>query len=758
MRLTAKRTLSLIGVTLRDAHQCPRATRMATAAMADPRCPLDEREYGALGACDSARLMGGFVPPPSMCPENERNSPAGRCRPRRIGAGRTGAPWTGLWRPGLRRAGVPWIGLRRPGLWRTAVPWIELRRIGLRRPGLHRAGVSWTGLRRPGLWRTAVPWIELRRIGLRRPGLHRAGVSWTGLRRPGLWRTAVPWIELRRIELHRTGPSRIGSRRTGKAPDSSRRQSGPSMSPGGPSGSVPASAAVCRGAPWMLAGVLLLGSPGQAGGNGWEHGAVPFAALVSALDSESADIRAKAAESLGFRGEARGVAPLLDLLGRTEPSHRVRSVAYSALGRLADHRALPILRRCLHGEAREEIRAVCVTALGELRGPESLGLVLDAFRDDAHPLVRSRAVDALGAFPEPRSLRVLERLLGDGSSGALRRRAIAALGRTGAREAADALLARLPHTEGEAERAAIVEALARLRDPSAVDVLLREMDRARDPALRARVAIALGAIRAPSAYDALVRMLGDPLPAVRLYALRGLKELGRPRAADDVLRFYLEMARRLAGRPAADLVEDAPSVLVLLSLQVEALRALLALDPARGADAFLDGARSPEVPRDSQAALRVAEGFYERRRIALHGLGYSVSRDAAPLLRGSGGIGHPDPRLRAVAVHSLAVLGEAGVAADLTPMLRDPVPEVRWTTARALGRSGDPAAVEPLLALLTDEYGEVRRQAALALGYLGALRARGPLLRLADQDPVETVRAAAAYAAGLPGGAGASSD
>ena len=111
-----------------------------------------------------------------------------------------------------------------------------------------------------------------------------------------------------------------------------------------------------RFAGWLILVVALLGSPGRSEGNGWEHGTVSFEALVAALRSESADMRTKATESLGYRGETRGTPPLLELLGRPEPSHRVRAAAYTALGLLADHQALPALERCLRDETREEIR------------------------------------------------------------------------------------------------------------------------------------------------------------------------------------------------------------------------------------------------------------------------------------------------------------------------------------------------------------------------------------------------------------------
>ena len=499
--------------------------------------------------------------------------------------------------------------------------------------------------------------------------------------------------------------------------------------------------------PLLLCGVLLA-LPAASGANGWEHGTVPFEALVTALESESADMRGRAAQSLGYRGEARGVAPLLALLERAEPSHRVRSTAYAALGRLADPRALPVLRGCLRDEAREEIRGECVAALGGVGNPESLELVIGAFRSDSHPLVRDRAIDALGRFARPESVAVLADLLA-GDDPSRRRRAIAALGRTGLHEAVAPLLARLGEAGTTAERAVIVEALGRLRDPSALDALLAELDRVRDGALRIRITIALGAVRAPSAYDALVRMLHDPLPAVRFHAVRGLGELGEPAAAGDLARLYHELAESLAGRDFESLAADAPAVVTALGLQIETLRALVALDAPRGVEAFIDGAASPAVPRDSQTALRIAEGFYERRRMALHGLGYSASRRAVGVLEGADGIRHPDPRLRAVAVRSLAVLNAPGAAARLVPVLRDPVPEVRWTAAMALGRLRHASAADALIERLDDEFGEVRRQAALALGYIGEPGAGLPLAQLAIDEPVASVREAALHAMDL---------
>jgi hypothetical protein len=45
--------------------------------------------------------------------------------------------------------------------------------------------------------------------------------------------------------------------------------------------------------------------------NGWEHAAVPFDVLVKALQKGQAETRARAAQSLGIRGQPEALEPLL---------------------------------------------------------------------------------------------------------------------------------------------------------------------------------------------------------------------------------------------------------------------------------------------------------------------------------------------------------------------------------------------------------------------------------------------------------------
>jgi HEAT repeat protein len=164
---------------------------------------------------------------------------------------------------------------------------------------------------------------------------------------------------------------------------------------------------------------------------------------------------------------------------------------------------------------------------------------------------------------------------------------------------------------------------------------------------------------------------------------------------------------------------------------------------------LLAAAASRDVPRDSAEGLRLAEGFFEVRRSALVGLGYTRAQRAASFLGGRAGIGDGDFRLRAAAVRSLGVLGFPESFDRVKAALSDPSAEVRWTAGTVLGRLGWRGAVPGLLRRLADDHAEVRRQSALSLGYLGDRKAVGPLQSLARSDEREAVREAAAYAARL---------
>jgi HEAT repeat protein len=499
---------------------------------------------------------------------------------------------------------------------------------------------------------------------------------------------------------------------------------------------------------FLLLLVIILAT-GRSYGNGWEHGAIPFEALIKALEFESPAMRLRAAQSLGFRGQHEAVDPILKRLAEPEENSHVRSALYLALGRLSDRRAVPALKTCLDKEARDDLRSDCVIALSMLGENSTLPPLLKAFYEDSSFLVQSSVVDALGSFSEEAAVEILATLVNSEGNPNLRLRAIRALGRTGSQGAVKPLLKALAGSRSDNERLLIVNSLTLLRPSEATVPLTELLQKTEDPQLRTQIVIALGSIQEGDTYPTLIDMLKDKVPAVRYFAVKSLHELGRREAAVPISKLSLEITQRFEQRTTRELLADPLPVIADLSFQLVALQAITYLDATKGMEALLGAARSRGFQRDSAVALKIAEGIYRQRRTALNGLGYTGSQEAAAFLAGPGGLRDPDFRLRAVAAQSLGILGFSEMAEKLLDLFGDPVAEVRWTAALVLGRLGDRKAVGPLMERLTDINAEVRRQAALSLGYLGDRRAYEALTRLARDEESETVQAAAAYGARL---------
>jgi HEAT repeat protein len=501
-----------------------------------------------------------------------------------------------------------------------------------------------------------------------------------------------------------------------------------------------------RAAMVMLLLLILIFMTTQSHANGWEHGAIPFQALVKALELESPEMRMRAAQSLGVRGQPEAVEPLLNCLAMPEKNPRGRSALYTALGKLGDRRGIPALTVCLNKETREELRSDCVAALGMIGEESSLPNLLTALKKDSSFLVQSSVVDALGGFSDKASVQNLSALVTrTGGNRTLRQRAIRALGNTGSSSAVNPLLIALSDSRSTSDRFLVVRALTNLRSAETTEPLTALLHKTDDPQLRTQIVIALGAVHDGNTYPTLINMLADKVPAVRYFAVKSLHDQGHTEAASPISQMSLEISRQLARRSTRELLSEPVLVMADLSFQVLALQAIADLDAPQGLQAMLQAARPRPIPRESGTALKLAEGFYRQRRVALYGLGYTKSQEAASFLAGKGGTGDPDFRLRAVAVRSIGVLGFPGAVDAAIAGLNDQVAEVRWTATAVLGRLHDPKAVKALIRKLSDINSEVRRQAALSLGYLGDPLAAVELKRLAKADENQEVRTAAAY-------------
>ena len=141
----------------------------------------------------------------------------------------------------------------------------------------------------------------------------------------------------------------------------------------------------------------------------------PTRVLLRKLRSESAEMRAYAAEGLGNVGDVHAVSPLIDAL--SDDNTAVRRFAISSLGHLRDARAIDGLTLFLQDE-EPDMRCAAVVALGELglteeRGENPPVQVIDALISnvtDTDRSVCSAAVVALGRIGNPQAISALNAL------------------------------------------------------------------------------------------------------------------------------------------------------------------------------------------------------------------------------------------------------------------------------------------------------------------------------------------------------------
>ena len=170
----------------------------------------------------------------------------------------------------------------------------------------------------------------------------------------------------------------------------------------------------------------------------WRY--IPTHVLLRKLRSESAEMRAYAAEGLGGIGDAHAVVPLINAL--TDNNSTVRRFAISSLGKIRDTRAVDVLIPFLQDE-EADMRCAAAVALGEL------GLSEDRF-----------------SIPPTQIIEALIHSITDSDRGVCSA-AIVALGRIGNPQAIAALKALEETTESEWIRRYISEALHQIQEQNA---------------------------------------------------------------------------------------------------------------------------------------------------------------------------------------------------------------------------------------------------------------------------------------------------
>jgi HEAT repeat protein len=315
---------------------------------------------------------------------------------------------------------------------------------------------------------------------------------------------------------------------------------------------------------------------------GRTHGSLGAARLAAALEDPEPAVRTAAATSLGSRGGAAALSPLVRRLeataaedaGEGEDEIAVLTSALVALAQplgelhseVADQ-AVAVLGARLEG-ATESVRLAIATVLGRIGRPQDVQLVTFLLKDesdrvrraavealariepgeapepvrlalaDESPLVRISAANALGASSSPRAREDLARLAEDRDPW-VRAAALRALGAHAKRlggvdEALLSLIERASADDGPVAMAA-VEALRAIGGETSVRIARQLLSRREAELVQAAVGCVVQHGKAQD-LEALLPFLSHDHWSVRTETIQGFAERGMVKAVPSILR------------------------------------------------------------------------------------------------------------------------------------------------------------------------------------------------------------------------------
>ncbi len=466
--------------------------------------------------------------------------------------------------------------------------------------------------------------------------------------------------------------------------------------------------------------------------------------------------REHAAETLGLAALSPAVPALVEVLRDRHEEASVKSAAATALARLRDATAIPLLVEELTRVDEHSSRNVAeaIAAFGTMATPALLELLVDPSRavarvwaarilgqigdaravddlvarlNDRDDRLRMAAAEALGAIGDPRALQSIVRATLRDPAPQVRAHAAGAVAQIEGERAVDVMVAALADPD-YATRIRALEAFETMRveDTSPLEAALRDPN----AEVRRRAALALERV---GYLDRVVAQLtaGDQATRTRAYAALSL--LGEVGLADSVASYVNHASfevRAVAARACGDLGAARFAPVLLRAIDDEAWPVRAAVCEALGR------LKHDEAPAALMRALADAEEAV--REAAAEAL-----TSYAPELFGS----HVDSfaaiyELGSIVVRKSLVVIAGRVqhpAADalLVRAASDPSDAVRLPAVAALGGRPDEVKVQPLVARLTDASLDVRMAAVTALGSVARTDAFEGLLRALPGAPRE---------------------
>jgi HEAT repeat protein len=396
--------------------------------------------------------------------------------------------------------------------------------------------------------------------------------------------------------------------------------------------------------------------------------------------------RAAICRLLGWLGDQRATASLIDLLADEPPIAHAAARSLAELGGVAERELLLAIRDgdsarralllpsvpmrpeiadevvpCLD-DPDPDVRALACDALARAGSTAAIGRLFDTLEDD-DPKVAQAAVTAIQALghadTEPLALEAAR-----SATPRVRRAALRMLGYFGWPSGLPLLVEALG-AKDEKLRDAAIQSLPFIDDPQAIEALLTT-SRSSAPRARAAAMRALGQTSAGAEVIArLEEGLGDSDAWARYFAVQSLGRLGAAGALDALV---------------ALLDDEAGHV------RIAVIDALARVPGERAAEALLSAARSEDP---------------DLRRAALLGLG--IARPPEGLAVVIDAVQHAEPATRVFAIGALARFDEPEVDAALASAARDRDEAIRTAAIGALAARPGATPTATLASMLDDE-------------------------------------------------------
>ncbi len=266
--------------------------------------------------------------------------------------------------------------------------------------------------------------------------------------------------------------------------------------------------------------------------------------LINALNDPNSEVRFNAARALGMMNNDEAFNVLVESLNAyadmisTGGSQKQQNQVFfeeeaiisaiSALGKLRNTLATPLLKRLLTLEKNGRIRSTIIIALGQMSSDRLLPIFQGALKDE-DDRVRANAIEAIESIKSSAIVGILQPYLEDPSN-RVRANVAKAIWKYGDYDVTDTL-GRMLNEKDKWQRASAAFALGEIKAAKFIGKLALAL-KDEDPDVRRNAVNALKKIESPNALPHLEAIIDDPSPDVRVQAALAITRCNLQKAAE----------------------------------------------------------------------------------------------------------------------------------------------------------------------------------------------------------------------------------